>query len=309
MAGGEVKPTENILPDTHPKNLSEIEKNVADYASQAVQAYNKAVYALRNYNRDIQEVIEQTVDRLDPDLWGSLRSKTLVKNKALEEAEVSANEAVQYINKLKGLISKKEFEGSESVKEQVRHNIQKVQDDINAAKKELDDEIRISNITEKYWAKVEDARKHFAQELETLFPSVKIDDKKMKIDEDDLDLFVLHAYSNVLFYQKELSKLETLTDAKLKDALEAARKGNVETLTKAQIDLQLEKDRRHMQECFQLQVRQSFKKLCPSTQFCLPIVLRSEGRSRKGPSTPNEAAIGSLQGPPPGRDQDSGIGN
>lgn len=250
-----MKPRERELPDTHPKNLAEIERNVGDYASKAVQAYNKAVYALRNYNRDIQEVIEQTVDRLDPDLWASLRAKTLVKNKALDEAELAAAEALQYINKLKLLISKKEFEGSDSVKEQVKHNIQKVQDDINNAKKELEEEIKVSNITEKYWVKVEQARKHFAEELETLFPAVKIDERKLKIDEEDLDLFVLQAYSNVLFYQKELSKLETITDSKLQDALQAARKGDVETLTKAQLDLQLEKDRRRMQECFQLQVR------------------------------------------------------
>lgn len=213
------------------------------------------MYALRNYNRDIQEIIEQTVDRIDPDLWSSLRTKTLVKNKALEEAEIAAAEAIQYINKLKLLVSKKEFEGSESVKEQVRHNIQKVQDDINNAKKELEDERRVSNITEKYWAKVEEARKHFAQELEILFPSVKIEEKKLRIEPDDLDLFVLQAYSNVLFYQKELSKLETITDSKLKEALDAARKGDVEVLTKTQIEHQLEKDRRRMQECFQLQVR------------------------------------------------------
>lgn len=249
-----MKPKERELPDTHPKNLAEIERNVGDYASKAVQSYNKAVFALRNYNRDIQEIIEQTVDRIEPELWQSLRTKTLVKNKALEEAEVAAAEALQYINKLKLLISKKEFEGTESVKEQVRHNIQKVQNDINNAKKELEDERKVSNITEKYWAKVEEARKHFAEELETLFPSVKIDEKKLKIDPDDLDLFVLQAYSNVLFYQKELSKLETITDQKLKDALDAARKGNTEVLTKAQLELQLEKDRRRMQECFQLQV-------------------------------------------------------
>lgn len=253
-SGGEVKPKERELPDTHPRNLAEIEKNVGEHAAKAVQAYNSAVYALRNYNRDIQEIIEQTVDRIDPDLWSSLRTKTLVKSKALEEAEVAAAEALQYINKLKLLISKKEFEGSESVKEQVRHNIQKVQDDINNAKKELEDERRVSNITEKYWAKVEEARKHFAQELEILFPSVKVDEKKLRIDADDLDLFVLQAYSNVLFYQKELSKLETITDAKLKEALDAARKGDVEVLTRAQIEHQLEKDRRRMQECFQLQV-------------------------------------------------------
>lgn len=253
-----MKPKEHELPDTHPRNLAEIERNVGDYASKAVQAYNKAIYALKNYNNDIQQVIEETVDRIDADLWASLRAKTLVKNKALEEAELAAAEAVQYINKLKILISKKEFEGSESVKEQLRHNIQKVQADINIAKKQLDNERKASNITEKYWAKVEEARKHFAEELESLFPAVKINDKQLKIDPEDLDLFVLQAYSNVLFYQKELAKLETITDARLKEALDAARRGNVETLTRAQIELELEKERRRLDECFQIRVRKPF---------------------------------------------------
>lgn len=78
----------------------------------------------------------------------------------------------------------------------------KVQDDIESAKRALDLELKRGSVTEKYWDKVEKARKNFSEELEILFPNVDISKKRLTIDPEDLDLFVLHVYANVLFYQK-----------------------------------------------------------------------------------------------------------
>lgn len=249
-----MKPKESDLRDTSLKNLADIEKKIGESASIAVQAYNSALYALRNYNLDVERIIEDSVTVLDPQIWDSLKTKREVKDKTLKDAETSAAEAVQYINKLKILLNKKDFEGSNTAKEQVRHNIQQVQDDIAKAKKELEQELKLSNITEKYWARVQEARKYFAQELETLFPTINLDEKKLHVDESDFDLFVLHAFTNVLFYQKELAKLDTISDARLQQAVDTARRGNAEVLTRAQIQQELNKEKRRIEECYEMRV-------------------------------------------------------
>jgi mitofilin len=45
-------------------------------------------------------------------------------------------------------------------------------------------------------------------ELNALFPGIRLHDKQLKLDEGDIDLFIAHIVSNVLYYQKELKKLE-----------------------------------------------------------------------------------------------------
>jgi hypothetical protein len=45
-------------------------------------------------------------------------------------------------------------------------------------------------------------------ELKVLFPGIRISDKQIRLNEEDIDLFITHAVSNVLYYQKELKKLE-----------------------------------------------------------------------------------------------------
>lgn len=249
-----MKPKDGSLPETHPKNLAELEKKICETAEAAVQSYNTALYALKNYNLDVQKVVENSVEDLDPQIWTSLKAKREAKDKAVKEAESSAEQAVQYVNKLKLLVSKKDFEASSVTKDQIKHNIQKVQDDINQAKKELDQERKLTNITDKYWHQIQEARQHFASELETLFPNVKIEEKQLHVDETDFDLFVLHAYKSALFYQKELAKLETVIDTKLQQAVENARRGNAELLVDAQLLCAVEKERRQIQECYRLQV-------------------------------------------------------
>jgi hypothetical protein len=45
-------------------------------------------------------------------------------------------------------------------------------------------------------------------ELKVLFPGIRLSDKQMRLDEGDIDLLIAHIVSNVLYYQKELKKLE-----------------------------------------------------------------------------------------------------
>jgi hypothetical protein len=45
-------------------------------------------------------------------------------------------------------------------------------------------------------------------ELKVLFPGIRISEKQMVLNEEDIDLFLAYVVSTVLYYQKELKKLE-----------------------------------------------------------------------------------------------------
>lgn len=136
----------------------------------------------------------------------------------------------------------------------IRSNIAKVQDDIENAKNEFETQQKLGSVAERYWNKVEKARQYFSEELESLFPNIDISKKKLSVTEDDIDLFILHTYSHVLFYQKELAKMETVMQERLQAAVEAAKRGGGEFLTTAQICEALEQEKRKLNLCFQQQV-------------------------------------------------------
>ncbi|XP_044267340.1 MICOS complex subunit Mic60 isoform X1 [Tribolium madens] len=249
--GGEAKvpPGEVSVPEAHPSNLAELEGKICEAATEAVNFYNKAVYDLRVYNQEIGQILDQSVDQVKPPQWEALKAKTKAKNESVRLAEEKAVQAAQNVAKLRTLLS----QTSAATKEMVNINIEKVQEDIDMAKSQYEIERKMGSITDKYWEKVQKARHHFCEELESLFPAIDIYNKKLEVNEADLDLFILHAYSVVLYYQKELAKLETVAHEKLQSALDAARRGGYEALGKAQICEAIEEEKRKLTQCFQKQ--------------------------------------------------------
>ncbi|XP_025835941.1 MICOS complex subunit Mic60 isoform X2 [Agrilus planipennis] len=228
---------EGRLPDTHPKNIEDLEVQLGEAASQAVQWYNRATTAVKNFNREVEVVVEYSIDRLDQKTWDNLKEKSRKKEEAIREAERCAEEALKDLKKLRNILDRPEITAPEDIKRLARKNADRVENDIKKAKEEFEDQIRASSVTEKYWDKVEQARKHFIDELEILFPSIKIHEKKLELSATDLDLFILHAFSNVLFFQKELARAQTVGEKKLQDAI---TRGGAEELANAQVQHQLE---------------------------------------------------------------------
>lgn len=93
---------------------------------------------------------------------------------------------------------------------------------------------------------VEDARNHFVSEMESLFPGVNITEKQLDLPKDQLDLFLLYAYSHVLAYQKELQKLHVEGEERLKRVLNSLQSHDREEILAAELDYRLDKERREM---------------------------------------------------------------
>ncbi|XP_017777213.1 PREDICTED: MICOS complex subunit Mic60 [Nicrophorus vespilloides] len=246
---GDVKRDPSKLPVDE---IADLELSITSNATMAIEEYNKSIYTLRNYNSNVEVVVEESVDRIDPSVWDNLRKKSKDKDQQISDANKHANEALKSISELKKMLRRKDLNVPEVTIERTKVNMHRMEHDLHAAKAELDKEMRLSSVTDKYWHKVEQARKHFGKELEALFPTINLEQRNVTISDADMDLFVLHAMSKVLYYQKELYKLETLSDQRLQDAMDSAKNtGNFEVLTTEQICLELEKEKRKLETEYQ----------------------------------------------------------
>lgn len=94
-SGGDVK-VEDDRPD-----IQILERQISEAATEAVNAYNRAIYNLKKYSAEICHVIDEQVDRIKPDVWDRIREKGRLKKEAIQCAEEKAAEASKKIVELK----------------------------------------------------------------------------------------------------------------------------------------------------------------------------------------------------------------
>ncbi|XP_049810649.1 MICOS complex subunit Mic60 isoform X2 [Schistocerca nitens] len=239
------------LPPAQPQNVSELEQNVMDSVKLAISAYREAACACKEHGKDIGHIVEESIERIDSNVWSQLKSKAEKREAALVLSQERAKTATESIEKLRLFVEDSKADISEAQKETIKQNIMRLQEELAIAAKGLEVERQRADVTDKYWRKVEEARRHFAEELEVLIPSFKITDRKLKIAEGDLDLFILHTFRTVLYYQKELQKLETLYDQRLQIALEKTGGAVDKAIVIAEVEAELERERRKVDAEFQ----------------------------------------------------------
>merc|ERR1719445_2266668 len=77
-----------------------------------------------------------------------------------------------------------------------------------------------AKIMEEYRDLVEAGREQFHKEMASIMPDVKLGEKNGKLSEEELNMFITHAYKKVLHLQQELARQQTLEQEKFKKALE-----------------------------------------------------------------------------------------
>lgn len=228
-----------------PKNLAELEKSVEAAATQAVKEYNKVVLILKSYNDEVKKIVDSAVENIDVNAWTALKNKTLTRDHAVEAAEIAALAARQKLNDLEQQIDKNAIEITAEVKSSLKQSITSFNEHLNAAKVEVLKAKELAGTTEHYWKKVESARSFFVKEIESLF-GVNLNEKKLELSKEEVDLFLVNAYSHVMSYQKELNKLQTEGELRLRRALDAVRGSDQSESIKAQLEYELEKERRNL---------------------------------------------------------------
>ncbi|KAK0162778.1 hypothetical protein PV327_006524 [Microctonus hyperodae] len=218
------QPTKKIPDDLKPANIVELEKHCVEAAAKAINAYQEAISAIKNYNLDVIKVIDVSGSpaNVSSPIWQRLKEATEKRKRAVKLAEDNAIEAVQSLKQLTKVIDDPELDALPAMKSNARRNVKKLISDIDDAKEKYENEDRAANVTETYWNKVKAARENFNEELQILFPNINIHDKHFSVNEELFDLFVLYMYNKVIHLQTELQKLETIGNNKLRMALKSS---------------------------------------------------------------------------------------
>ncbi|KAH8331175.1 hypothetical protein KR067_012501 [Drosophila pandora] len=237
-----VKPKEEPLP----REVVELEKTIELSAQLAVKEYNHAITVLKSFNEDVRNVVDKAVEKGDNAVWTKLRNRAGARDTAVATAERAAREAQEKIVACEIALSAAATAQNTKTIEAVRDKIKKLVDHIATVKDELYRHKDTASVSDKYWLNVEKARNYFIDEIESIFPGLSLADRTLNLSKEDLDLFILHAYTHVLAYQKELQRLQTDGELRLKRAIDSLRGDSDSEALRAQLEYHLEAERRKL---------------------------------------------------------------
>lgn len=229
-----------------PKSITDLEQQVDVAATIAIKEYGRAVEVLKSYTEEVRKVVDSSIEKLDGTSWTTLRNRTSARDTALQAAEDAAEQAKAKIEKLHTLLSSREIKCSDELKDKAKQNIAAYLEHLKKAKEEVYVARDLASLGEKYWKRVETARNYFVDEMESLFPGINLSEKKLNLGQDELDLFILHAYTQVIAHQKELQKLQIESDQSLRRALEAVRGSDQSEEVKARLEYEIAKEKRQL---------------------------------------------------------------
>lgn len=241
-----------------------MEKDIEVAAQIAVKEYGNAIKVLKEYGEDVKTVVDRVIEQSDHSLWSVLKNKTAARDSAVEAAERTAQAAQAHIDKLEKHIKAVAKNVTPELIEKAQRNILVITNQLNKSKDTLYSAKDSAKLSEKYWKKVEEARNYFVDQVQALFPGVDLSSKDLQLNKEDVDLFILHAYSHVLAYQKELQKLNTEGEVRLRRALDALKGEDQTEATNRQLEYLMEKEKQalsiaNQKKIFQIQAESEGK--------------------------------------------------
>ena len=223
------------LPDTDIENtgmetvLSELCKEMKVTVESAVSGYQDAFDTATKHMNIMQEVLEANVTVKDDAAWNKMFEAAVAKSDATKCAEIKEKEAVAAIENVIEIISA----GRKNKATASNPDLLVAEESANRAIVMLEQAKAKGNVIqsetivmEEYRDLVEAGRQQFHKEMASIMPDVKLGEKTGKLSEDELNMFITHAYKKVLCLQQELAKQQTLEQERFKKALE---KQKVET--------------------------------------------------------------------------------
>ncbi|XP_050449745.1 MICOS complex subunit Mic60 isoform X2 [Cataglyphis hispanica] len=254
-------PPKTVPEELMPQSLVELETYCGETAAKAIAAYHEAECALREYNQDVFRMIDSSTGTISGAIWHRLKNATEKRKEKLQQAEEYAKDALNSLKRMYNLIDEPVLQAPAHMKTAARRNVRKIMDDVDEAKKKYTEELHSSHFTDRYWKRIKKAREDFNEELQILFPKINIYDKKMSVSEEDFDLFVLHMYHKVNDLQKELEKLKTVEEAKIKAALKATGDEATQEKLDALICLAVKQEKLELQDQYAKELLVEQKKL------------------------------------------------
>ena len=223
--------------------LDELCHEMGDVVKVAVEDFSAAAGAVSNHINIMEKVLESNVSVKDEAAWNEMFAAARNKSEKNKFAELSNRKALGAIANV-----------IESVKAGRNNKITATnprliaaEEAANKASYQLDQaKVKISSIQseakimENYRDIVEAGRQEFQKEIASIMPDVKLGEQNSKLTEEELNMFITHAYKKVLFLQQELAKQQTVEQERFRKALEKQRLDTT-SLAVEQLEAELEK--------------------------------------------------------------------
>ena len=239
-------------PDPENTNLQvvlvELCQEMQEMVASAVSEYEASSEAVVTHINLMQKLLESNLTVKDDSAWNEMFAAAQAKSEKSKTAEVREKEAMAAIANVMESISagrrnKVTSTNPELVVAEETANIAIYQlDQAKARRASVQSEARV---LEEYRDLVEAGREQFHKEMASIMPDVKLGEKNGKLTEDELNMFITHAYKKVLFLQQEMAKQQTVEQERFKKALEKQRL-ETEALAMEQVEGELERQGREL---------------------------------------------------------------
>jgi len=204
----EVEPPVEKAADAEPRSLEVLTKAVEDMkvaVGMAAISGQQCVEAIGKHGQLVVGVLEQNVDDTNNDTaWHDVIGAANDKSEAVKAAQDKLSAAKDQLEKvglaLKDVQGHADAEAAGKEVEAAHNKILEISEQMHAAKKD-------SYLIEQYRDLVEDGRQQFRRELAALLPGEGVDGQ---LTEEEMNVFVTHAYKRVSSLQQQLAKVKLL---------------------------------------------------------------------------------------------------
>jgi len=228
--------------------LFELCKEMKVMVEGAVTGYEVATDTVTNHMNIMKEVLDTNLTSKDEAAWNKMFEAAVAKSDAAKCAEIKEKEAVAAIENVIEIIaagrkSKATANNLElMVAEESANRAIAFLEEAKAEGAALRSELKVM---EDYRDLVEAGREQFHQEMASIMPDVRLGEKNGKLNEDELNMFITHAYKKVLHLQQDLARQQTLEQEKFKKTLEKQRV-DIQVGESQKMEMELAKQARDM---------------------------------------------------------------
>merc|ERR1712018_796416 len=210
--------------------------------------------AVKNHSLLVEKVLENAIGNdsdADDGTWTDVFEAANKKAETIEMAKVQIKEAKSGIKR--ALEAVESAKASNDIKLATSPSVSQSDEQINKAflkiesvAQAIEAAVKDSKLVEEYRNLVEEGRQQFRTEIAALFPDTSPEGLAVKrgpLSEDELDVFVTHAYRKVCRLEQDLAKQKTLAQQRLETSVtdEQLRK---QVVTEEVVQAELEAQRR-----------------------------------------------------------------
>lgn len=190
---------------------------------QAVKAADGCVDAVRHHMALVRNVMESgETDKGDERAWNEVFEAAAKKSDMVKAAQAKLAEARAMVKKALDCVESGRKDPHTASNSALAMADKKAIESVVMLEKALtsvDSAQKEARLVEQYRDLVEEGRQQFQKEIAAILPDAKLGQKGAALTEEELNVFMTHAYRKVCGLQQELAKLQTIEKRKMPTSL------------------------------------------------------------------------------------------